>query len=340
MSAADLADYAARIELPDETARAAAREQLASMQPLGRLGDLAVWLAGVQGQWPIKPIARPRLVLFAADHGVAAAGVSAQPPGATAATVRDVAAGRGPVAALARETDVSLRVVDVAVATDLGDVLPDGDVIKIRRSSGRIDREDAISVEQAARAIETGAGIADAEIDAGTDVLLIGTIGVGATTAAATVIAALTTANAADVTGRGSGIDDRAWMRKCAAIRDALRRARPVIADRLLLLAVAGGADVAAVTGFLLQAAGRQTPVILDGLPVMASALVAHRIAYRAADWWLPGHPVAEPAYDRALKRLVATPAVDHGARLAHGGGALLALPLLRTAAVLASEGG
>jgi nicotinate-nucleotide--dimethylbenzimidazole phosphoribosyltransferase len=124
-------------------------------------------------------------------------------------------------------------------------------------------------------------------------------------------------------------------MLKCAAVRDAMWRARTVVSDRLRLLAVAGGADLAAVTGFLLQAAVRRTPVVLDDVTVSASALVAQRIAYRAPEWWIAGQSTAEPAHQRALERLALTTATDLRTNLGGGVGALLSLPTLRAAAAL-----
>ena len=152
------------------------------------------------------------------------------------------------------------------------------------------------------------------------------------------LIAALCGTDASVVTGRGSGIDDLAWMRKCAAIRDALRRARPVLGEPVKLLAAVGGADLAAITGFLLQCAVRKLPVVLDGVVSSACALVAQRVAFRAPDWWLAAQASGEPGQAKALDRLSMEPLLDHGMRLGQGTGALLALPLLKAAAALASE--
>jgi nicotinate-nucleotide--dimethylbenzimidazole phosphoribosyltransferase len=334
MTVPDIAGYAAKIELPDQAARAAASEQFGRRgRALGRLRDLGAWLAGCQGLFPPKPITHPRLVLFAADHGIAAAGVSAQQTGATADRATLIAGGGDAVGVLAAEFGVPVQVVDVGI-----DGEPGGHVVgdyKVRRGSGRIDREDALTGDEAVAAFEAGSQLADAGVDSGADLLLTGTIGVASTTAAAALTGVLTGSNAAAVTGRGSGIDDRAWMRKCAAVRDAMWRARPVVSDRLRLLAVAGGADLAALTGFLLQAAVRRTPVVLDDVTVSASALVAQRIAYRAPEWWIAGQSTAEPAHQRALERLALTTATDLGTNLGGGVGALLSLPTLRAAAAL-----
>jgi nicotinate-nucleotide--dimethylbenzimidazole phosphoribosyltransferase len=334
MTVPDIAGYAAKIELPDQAARAAASEQLGRRgRTLGRLGDLGAWLAGCQGSFPPKPIAHPRLVLFAADHGIAAAGVSAQPTGATAARATLIARGGDAAGVLAAEFGVAVEVVDVGI-----DGNPGGHVVgdyKVRRGSGRIDREDALTGDEAVAAFEAGVHLADAAVDSGADLLLTGTIGAASTTAAAALTGVLTGSDAASMTGRGSGIDDRAWMRKCAAVRDAMWRARPAVSDRLRLLAVAGGADLAALTGFLLEAAVRRTPVVLDDVTVSASALVAQRVAYRAPQWWIAGQSTAEPAHQRALERLALTLATDLGTNLGGGVGALLCLPTLRAAAVL-----
>jgi nicotinate-nucleotide--dimethylbenzimidazole phosphoribosyltransferase len=334
MTVPDIAGYAAKIELPDHAAKAAAAAQLGRQgRDLGRLGDLGAWLAGCQGSFPPRPITRPRLVIFAADHGIAAAGVSAQPAGATALRARLIAGGGEAAGRLAGEFGVPVEVVDVGI-----DGEPGGEVAgdyKVRRGSGRIDREDALTSDEAIAAFEAGAHLADAAVDSGADLLLTGTIGVASTTAAAALTGVLTGSDAAAMTGRGSGIDDRAWMRKCAAVRDAMWRARPVVSDRLRLLAVAGGADFAATTGFLLQAAVRRTPVVLDDVTVSASGLVAQRIAYRAPEWWIAGQSAAEPAYQRALERLALTTATDLGTNLGGGVDALLCLPALRAAAAL-----
>lgn len=324
MTDLDLEALAVRVDLPDAAATAAARElQRTPAAPdgvLGRLDELALWLCGVQGACPPRPFERPRLVVLAGDHGVALHGVSANPPGATAQEVAALREGRGTASVLARAAGVGVRVVDVSVeGSEVG-------------RSGSIDREDAVSVETAARALAAGAALADEEVDAGADLLVVGDVGVGSTTAAATLVALLTGTEVADVVGRGSGIDDVAWMRKCAAVRDAARRGRPVLGDPVRLLATVGGADLAATTGFLLQAALRRTPVVLDGVVVAACALVGQRVAHRAPLWWLAGHRSTEPAHAVALDRLGLDPVLDLGLRVGEGCGGLLAVPLLAAA--------
>jgi nicotinate-nucleotide--dimethylbenzimidazole phosphoribosyltransferase len=181
--------------------------------------------------------------------------------------------------------------------------------------------------------------VADQEVDGGADLLIAGAVGVGSSTPAAALVAVLTGAEVATVVGRGSGIDDRVWMVKCAAVRDAAWRGRSRQADTVDLLAEVGGADVAAVTGFIFQAAVRRTPVLLDGLVSAAAALAAHRIGYRALHWWLAGHAGTEPAQARALDRLDLHPIVDFGMSAGGGAGALVALPVLAGAAATFAQG-
>jgi nicotinate-nucleotide--dimethylbenzimidazole phosphoribosyltransferase len=327
----------APVPQPDEPARAAAVQRHATLAKpvasLGRLEDLGAWIAACQGQSPPRPFARPRVIIFAADHGIAARGVSAYPPEVTAHRVTALLTGGGVTNALAQVAGAGLRVIDVGVDTDTPDTGH-----KVRRGSGLIDVEDALTESEVEAALRTGMEVADAEVDGGADLLVAGDLGVGVSTPSATLVAALTDTEPVAVVGRGSGIDDAAWMRKAAAIRDALRRARPVVTNPVALLRTAGGADLAAIAGFLAQAAVRRTPVVLDGLTTGAAALVAEELAPGARSWWVAAHRCAEPAHDLVLKHLALSPILDLGIRLGEGAGATTALPLLTMAARLLTD--
>ncbi|CAL9422971.1 nicotinate-nucleotide--dimethylbenzimidazole phosphoribosyltransferase [Streptomyces sp. enrichment culture] len=343
MSSLNLDDFTDLIERPDGGVRrdAEARRERQIVPPgsLGRLDELGEWLAAAQGAVPVRPIERPRVVLFAGDHGIAELGVSARPAGTAVDLVRGVLEGSRPVAVLARRQGVPVRVVDMALDCD-PETLP-AEVVRhrVRRGSGRIDIEDALTLQEAEAAFRAGMAVADEEADSGTDLVVLGDLSVGGTTPAGVLVAALCGTDASVVTGRGGeAIDDLAWMRKCAAIRDALRRARPVLGEQLQLLAAVGGADLAAMTGFLLQAAVRKMPVVLDGVVAAACALVGQRVAFRAPDWWLAGHVSGEPAQEKALDRMALEPLVAQGLTVGEGAGALLALPLVQAAAALAAE--
>ncbi len=319
---------------PDPEAERAARsrQQTLTKPPgsLGRLEDLSVWVAACQGVCPPRQFSRARVVVFAGDHGVTAAGVSAFPSEVTAQMVANFDAGGAAINVLAELAGAGVRVADIAV-----DAAPAGTAIgahKVRRGSGNIAVEDALSAEEALAAVQAGRSIADEEVDGGADLLIAGDMGIGNTTPATTLIAALTGSEPVAVIGRGTGIDDLGWARKATAIRDALYRARTVVADPLALLRVCGGADLAAMAGFLAQAAVRRTPVLLDGVVVTAAALVAEELAPGARAWWRAGHRSTEPAHTLALQRLDLEPIVDLGMHLGEGSGAAVALPVLRAA--------
>ncbi len=343
MSSLNLDDFTDLIERPDGGVRRDAEEHRARLVvppgSLGRLDDLGEWLAAAQSSVPVRPVERPRVVLFAGDHGIAGREVSARPAGTAVELVRDVLEGGRPVSVLARRLDVPVRVVDMALDCDPASLPEDVVRYRVRRGSGSIDVEDALTLEEAEAAFRAGTAVADEEADSGTDLVVLGDVSVGGTTAAGTLVAALCGTDASVVTGRGGlPIDDLAWMRKCAAIRDALRRARPVLGDQLRLLATVGGADLTAMTGFLLQSAVRKVPVLLDGVVTAACALVAQRVAFRAPDWWLASHASGEPGQAKALDRMALEPVLPQGVSVGEGAGALLALPLVQAAAALAAE--
>ena len=342
MSGIELDDFGSLVERPDAGVRRESQERWRELvRPAGGLGkvaELADWLAAVQGRATVRPIARPRLLVFAADHGVAALDVSARPAGTATELAKAAIEGTSPAAILARQYGAAVRVIDMALDCDPDELPKDVTAHRVRRGSGRLDIEDALTPEETEQAFRTGVALADEEADSGTDLALLGDLSVGGTTVAGVLIAALCGTDASVVTGRGSGVDDLGWMRKCAAIRDGLRRARPVLGDQLALLGAVGGADFAAMSGFLLQAAVRKMPVVLDGVVSAACALVAQRVAFRAPDWWVAGSVTGEAGQAKALDRISLEALVDREVATGGGTGALLALPLLQAAAALSAE--
>jgi nicotinate-nucleotide--dimethylbenzimidazole phosphoribosyltransferase len=335
-----------RITPPDQQAHreaVARHEQLTKPAgALGQLEELGVWAAACQGVCPPRPFAQPQVVVFAGDHGVAARGVSAYPSEVTRQMVSNFLSGGAAVNVLATLAGAAVRVIDMAVegepAASSAEASPLVTRYKVRRNSGVIDQEDALTDAEVTQALAAGVAIADEEVDRGADLLIAGDMGIGSTTPAAVLVAALTGAEPVAVVGRGSGIDDAGWMRKAAAIRDALRRARPVVGDPVALLRTAGGADIAAMAAFLAQAAVRRTPVILDGVVVGAAAMLAEELAPGARQWWLAGHRSVEPAHALALDHLELDPVLDLGMRLGEGSGAVVALPLVQMAVRVLAE--
>jgi len=325
---------------PDATAAAAARARQDTLTKprgaLGRLEDLSVWVASCQGHCPPRQFEHARVVVFAGDHGVARSGVSAYPPEVTAQMVANIDAGGAAINVLAGLAGATVRVADLSVDAD--PLTEQIGVHKVRRSSGDITIEDALTDDETIGAITAGQAIADAEVDAGADVLIAGDMGIGNTTAAAVLVAALTNAEPVAVVGFGTGIDDAGWARKTAAVRDALFRARRVLPDPVALLRCCGGADLAAMAGFCAQAAVRRTPLLLDGMAVTAAALVAERLAPGARQWWQAGHRSTEPGHALALAALELEPVLDLRMRLGEGTGAAVALPVLRAAVAALSS--
>jgi nicotinate-nucleotide--dimethylbenzimidazole phosphoribosyltransferase len=321
------------IDYPDADAAHEARvrqdELVLPSGSLGRLGDLAAWVAGAQGTCPPTDFRRARLVIVAADHGVATPEVTGQPSGVVAQLVAHLLTGGGAPNVLAPLAGVGVRLADLGVDADTEPVIGEH---KIRRGSGRIDREDALSADEARDAVSAGRQLADAEIDAGADLLLLAGVGTSADVSASTLVSVITDAEPVRVTGRGNGVDDDAWIAACTAIRDARRRARPHRLEVLDLLAVAGGTDLAAMTGFILQAACRRTPVLLDGLAPVTAALVAQRANVRIVRWLQIGQRSGHPAETLALERLGLEPILDLGVTAGEGCGSLLAVPTIRAA--------
>ncbi len=324
---------------PSREAATLAAERLAGLATpagaLGRLGDLAVWIASVQGQVPPVPLTNVRLVIFAGDHGVAQHGVSAYPPAITAAMVRTFVAGRAGVSALAAAHGVHVRVLDLGVDDDLADVPPEVAAHKVRRSSGPIHLEDALTPEETERAIEVGRAVAAEEIAAGAQLLISGDMGIGNTTPAAALVAAALGLPASEVTGRGTGVDEAGLAHKQDVITQALARTGLRTEDPMATLTALGSADLAASTGYLVAAAEAGVPVLLDGLMSVACALTADRIAPGAAAWFAAGHRSTEPAQSLALLKLSLEPVLDLGMRLGEGSGAVAAVPVLRGAVAM-----
>ena len=334
------------VSAPSDIARDHAAKRLAALATppgaLGRLGELGIWLASCQDRVPPKPVNDVRLVIFAGDHGVASHGVSAFPPAITGVMVRTFLTGKAAANALAATHDVTVRVLDIGVDDDFADLDEDTRAAltahKVRRSSGAIHLEDALTADQTRQALDAGAAIAREEIRSGAQLLLSGDMGIGNTTPAAALIAAGLGLPGAEVVGRGTGIDDATLAHKTEVVDAALRRARTRVGDPVETLTALSSADLAATTGYLLAAAQDGVPVLLDGLMSVACALTADRIEPGAAAWYAAGHRSTEPAQSLALAKMGREPLLDLGMRLGEGSGAVAAVPVVRSASALLRE--
>jgi len=319
----------------DEPAMTAARELHARLtKPAGSLGELeglSVRLAGLAGTCP-PPIPEPAAVaVFAGDHGVHAQRVTPWPQEVTAQMVANFLAGGAVVNAFARQAGASVTIVDVAVAAPLTPS-PGLVIAKIRPGTGDMTTGPALTRDEAAAAVEAGITTANALLDGGARILVTGDMGIANTTPAAALIAAFTGADAGRVTGRGTGIDDAMLAHKTDVVAAALARHQPDPGDPLGVLAAVGGAEHAAIAGFILGAAARRVPVVVDGVIAVSAALAAAAFAPDAVGAMVAGHRSAEPGASVALAHLGLTPLVDLGLRLGEGTGAVLALPIVASA--------
>ena len=298
---------------------------------LGALEDVAAQLAGIAGRCP-APMPTPAAVaVFAGDHGVHAQRVSPWPQEVTAQMVANFVAGGAVVNAFARQTGADVMVVDVGVAIPLhgGPNLLDANV---RRGTRDMTTGPALTRAEAQAAVEVGIRVAEALVEQGAKALLTGDMGIANTTPAAALIAAFTGTSAEVATGRGTGIDDATLTHKISVVASALQRHRPDPGDPLGVLAAVGGLEHAALTGFILGAAARRTPVIVDGVIAVSAAVAAAAFAPDSVAAMVAGHRSAEPGASVALTHLGLEPLLDLGMRLGEGSGAVLALPVVQAA--------
>jgi nicotinate-nucleotide--dimethylbenzimidazole phosphoribosyltransferase len=340
MTAAHLEDLIAAVPRPDEAAMAAAADrQVQLTKPPGALGVLeetSVRLCGVQGCCPPRPLRRPAVAVFAADHGVHARGVTSWPQEVTATMVENFRAGGAAVNVLARQFGAEVYVVDIGVATP---VKPDDRVWSrsVRAGTRDLASGPAMTEEEALEAVRVGAEVAAELVAAGHDCLLTGDMGIANTTASAALVSAFTGADPAAVTGRGAGLDGPALRRKVAVVRAALA-GRPHDGDALRTLASVGGLEHAGLVGFVLGGAAAGVPVVLDGLIAGAAALVVQALCPAALGSCFAGHRSAEPGHAVALEQLGLRALVDLELRLGEGSGAVLAFPVLEASGAILRE--
>ncbi|XZG70351.1 nicotinate-nucleotide--dimethylbenzimidazole phosphoribosyltransferase [Chitinibacteraceae bacterium HSL-7] len=306
---------------------------------LGQLEELAVWLADRLGDVTPAPL-KPAIAVFAADHGVAASGVSAFPAEVTGQMVANFAGGGAAISVLARAHGASLTVVDVGVAHPVplpaaGEV--DLVIRPVRAGTANLLNKAAMSASDAQAAWFAGEETADRLINTGANLLIGGEMGIANTTAAAALICALTGQKPADIVGRGTGVDDARLTHKVAVVEAALARAAGTDTAFNWLCEV-GGLEIAALAGFFSRAAERHTPVLLDGFITTSAALVAVHRRADVADWLIASHRSDENGHGRALEALGLTPLLSLGLRLGEASGAALALPIVQAALTLHRE--
>jgi nicotinate-nucleotide--dimethylbenzimidazole phosphoribosyltransferase len=324
---------AAAVDTAAEAA-ARARQDMLTKPPgaLGQLEALAVRLAGLQGR-ERPELERVRIVVFAADHGIAAEGVSAFPQAVTGEMIRNFARGGAAISVLARELGAALEVVNLGTVGEL-EALPG--VVSQRLGAGTESflQGPAMSADQLEAALAAGAQAVDRACEAGAQLFIGGEMGIANTTSAAAVACALLGQPPAQLAGPGTGLDAAGVSRKAEVIAQGLRRHGP-FDEPLAALRCLGGFEIAALAGAYLRAAQRGLPVLVDGFISSVAALVALKVQPAIAPWLLFGHQSAEPGHVRVLTALGAQPLLSLGMRLGEGSGAAAAVPLLRLVCAL-----
>ncbi|WP_106848938.1 nicotinate-nucleotide--dimethylbenzimidazole phosphoribosyltransferase [Blastococcus sp. Marseille-P5729] len=329
------------IPSPSTNAREEAQARFDALaKPLGSLGrieEVGAFIAATQGKCPPDPLTNVRAVVLAGDHAVTASGVAAYPSAVTIAMVNEIAAGRAGVSVLARQHDVSLRVLDISVDVEAGTFADGIDAHKLARSCRPIDTADAMTDDELAAALETGARITTEEVAAGAQLLIVGDLGIGNTTPSAALVGAQLGLPAAQVTGRGAGLDDAAYAGKIEVVQRIIDRVADDQSAQERLRRI-GSPDIAVGVGIMIAAARAGVPLLLDGNIATTEALYAEALAPGVRAWCLAGHRSPEPSLSRSLAALQITPLLDLGMRLGEGSGAIAALPLVRSSVLLMRE--
>ncbi|MBA7704851.1 Nicotinate-nucleotide--dimethylbenzimidazole phosphoribosyltransferase [subsurface metagenome] len=303
---------------------------------LGRLEELSIQLAGIQGK-PIPHIRHKAIVTMAGDHGVVAEGVSAFPQEVTAQMVYNFLGGGAGINVITRQVGARIIVVDMGVATGLE---PDSQLLsrKVAFGTQNMSQGPAMTREQAARAVDTGIEVVASEVAKGLDIVGTGDMGIGNTTASSAICAVMTGKSVAEVTGRGTGIADKQLTYKVKVIKRALAVNRPDPKQPLDVLAKVGGFEIGGLVGVMLAAAAHRIPVVIDGFISGAAALIATALSPELKDFLIAAHVSAEAGHQLLLKHLGLKPLLDLGMRLGEGTGAALGIFLAEAAARVLAE--
>ncbi|MBD2871191.1 nicotinate-nucleotide--dimethylbenzimidazole phosphoribosyltransferase [Paenibacillus arenilitoris] len=334
-----LTETASRIKpFDEEAALRADRHSDGLTKPPGSLGKLeavARQLAGITGElWP--DLSRKAVIVMAGDHGVCEEGVSAFPQAVTPQMVMNFLQGGAAVNVLARQAGADVVCVDVGVNADLAHERLISR--KVVHGTANMAKGPAMSREEALRAVLAGIEVAEEQAKNGIRLFATGEMGIGNTTASAVLATVLTGMPAEESVGRGTGIDDEAWLKKVAVVKRAIEANAPDAADPIDALAKVGGAEIAGLVGVIIGAAACGCPVVIDGYISSAAALVASRIAERAKPYMLASHLSREQGHSKLLEAIGLSPMIHLEMRLGEGTGAVLCFHFIDAALLLMQE--
>ncbi len=303
---------------------------------LGRLEELSVQLAGIQGR-PLPQIKKKSIIVMVADHGVVAEGTSAYPQEVTAQMVLNFVHGGAGINVLSRQIGAGVLVVDIGVAADTA-AFPGVIQKKVAPGTQNMCLGPAMTLEQAVQALETGIEILNSEMKDGPDIVGTGDMGIGNTTASSAICSVMTGKSAAEVTGRGTGLDDKQLEHKIEVINKALSANKPDPTRPLEVLARVGGLEIGGLAGVMLSAAACRVPVMVDGFISGAAALIAAGLCPRVKDYMIAAHASVEPGHKLMLNHLGIKPLLDLDMRLGEGTGAALGIHLADASCRILSE--
>lgn len=303
---------------------------------LGRLEEISIQLAGIQRK-PLPQIKNKAVIVMAGDHGVAARGTSAYPQEVTAQMVQNFLNGGAAINVISRHIGARVIIVDMGIK---GDLSRNSGLLVQKIAPGTCDMcaGPAMTTGQAEQAIETGINIIAKQIKNGLDIVATGEMGIGNTTASSAICSVITGRSPAEVTGRGTGLDDERLKHKIKVIEEAIAVNKPDPGNALDVLAKVGGFEIAGLAGVILGAAASRVAVVIDGFISGAAALIAAELCPRVKDYLIAGHASVEPGHKYMLKHLGLKPLLDLNMRLGEGTGAALGIALVEASCRILAE--
>ena len=303
---------------------------------LGRLEELSIQLAGMQAN-PFPSVERKAVIVMAADHGVAAEGVSAYPAEVTAQMVLNFLHGGAAINVLAHQAGGRVVVVDIGVVSEFG---PATGLVrrKVKCGTNSLAQGPAMTRAEAEKALQTGVDVLNEEMARGLDLVATGDMGIGSTTPSSAIAAVMTGLPVAEVVGRGTGIDDQSLQHKIKVIEQALAINRTDPADALDVLHKVGGLEIAGLAGVMIAAASKRIPIVVDGFISTAAAMIAAGLRPRVRDYLISAHQSVEVGHRAMLSHLGLMPLLDLNLRLGEGTGAALAFHLIEASTRILRE--